>query len=89
MAASTDALIEEYRHGFHDSEESYAFKSDKGLNREIVERISSMKNEPEWMRDFRLRAYDVFRSMARTTVEGTIISFFPRLTGNTHTGALA
>jgi len=67
MAATTDTLIEEYRHGFHDSEENYAFKSDKGLNREIVERISSMKNEPSWMRDFRLKAYDVFRAKPMPT----------------------
>jgi Fe-S cluster assembly protein SufB len=54
--------IEDYRHGFHDSEDAYAFKSDKGLTREIVERISGMKHEPAWMLDFRLRAYDLFRS---------------------------
>ena len=67
MAATTDTLIEEYRHGFHDSEDAYAYKSDKGLNREIVERISSMKNEPAWMREFRLKAYDVFRSKPMPT----------------------
>ena len=53
-------LIEDYRHGHHDSEENYSFKSGKGLTREIVERISSMKNEPEWMRAFRFRALDIF-----------------------------
>jgi Fe-S cluster assembly protein SufB len=52
-------LIEEYRHGFHDPE-NYVFKSDKGLTREIVERISSMKDEPAWMREFRLKAYELF-----------------------------
>jgi len=57
-----ESLIEDYRHGFHDSEEGYAFKSDKGLTREIVERISSMKNEPAWMLKFRLKAYETFRS---------------------------
>jgi hypothetical protein len=66
MAATPETLIEEYRHGFHDSE-NYAFKSDKGLTREIVERISSMKNEPAWMREFRLNAYDVFRSKPMPT----------------------
>jgi Fe-S cluster assembly protein SufB len=66
-AAPTDALIEEYRHGFHDPEDNYAFKSDKGLNREIVERISEMKNEPAWMREFRLRAFDVFQSKPMPT----------------------
>ena len=57
-------LIEDYRHGFHDSEEKYVFKSDKGLNREIVERISSMKGEPDWMLQFRLKALETFRSKA-------------------------
>jgi Fe-S cluster assembly protein SufB len=55
-------LVEDYRHGFHDSEAGYAFKSDKGLTREIVERISEMKNEPPWMRAFRLKALETFRS---------------------------
>jgi Fe-S cluster assembly protein SufB len=66
MAATTDALIEEYRHGFHDPE-NYVFKSDKGLTREIVERISAMKNEPAWMRDFRLRAFEVFQAKPMPT----------------------
>ncbi|MDE2572322.1 MAG: Fe-S cluster assembly protein SufB [bacterium] len=66
MAATTDALIEEYRHGFHDPE-NYVFKSAKGLTREIVERISAMKNEPAWMLQFRLRAYDVFRAKPMPT----------------------
>jgi hypothetical protein len=29
-------LIEEYRHGFHDSEDKYVFKSAKGLTKDIV-----------------------------------------------------
>ena len=33
-------IVEDYRHGQHDSEENYVFKSAKGLTREIVERIS-------------------------------------------------
>jgi Fe-S cluster assembly protein SufB len=57
-----ESLVEDYRHGFHDSEAGYAFKSDKGLTREIVERISSMKSEPAWMLAFRLKAYETFRS---------------------------
>ncbi|MGA8535436.1 MAG: Fe-S cluster assembly protein SufB [Candidatus Tumulicola sp.] len=56
---SPQGLIEDYRHGFHDTE-NYVFKSDKGLTREIVERISSMKDEPAWMLDFRLKAYELF-----------------------------
>ncbi|MEO6834445.1 MAG: Fe-S cluster assembly protein SufB [Candidatus Tumulicola sp.] len=60
-SVSPQGLIEDYRHGFHDAE-NYVFKSGKGLTREIVERISSMKDEPAWMRDFRLKAYELFLS---------------------------
>ncbi len=56
---SPSDLVEDYRHGFHDPE-NYVFKSAKGLTPEIVERISAMKDEPEWMRAFRLKAYDLF-----------------------------
>jgi Fe-S cluster assembly protein SufB len=51
--------IGEYQFGFKDPE-NYVFKSSKGLNREVVELISSMKDEPQWMLDFRLKALDHF-----------------------------
>jgi Fe-S cluster assembly protein SufB len=49
----------DYRYGFRDVED-YKFKSGKGLTREIVAQISEMKNEPQWMRDFRLKALEIF-----------------------------
>ncbi len=49
------------KYGFHDDVE-YSFKSQKGLTREIVRQISEMKNEPAWMTEFRLKAYDIFVS---------------------------
>ncbi len=49
----------EYRYGFRDPE-TYVFKSRKGLSRETVEQISHMKGEPQWMLEFRLRAYEHF-----------------------------
>lgn len=52
--------IGEYKYGFHDPEDKYAFKSQKGLSREVVENISRMKGEPEWMLEFRLKALDHF-----------------------------
>lgn len=62
---NTTALLNsigtEYRYGFRDPE-NYVYKSKKGLSREIVEEISWMKGEPEWMRLFRLRALDIFLS---------------------------
>ena len=42
--------------------EKYVFKTRKGLNEEIVKEISYQKEEPEWMRRFRLRAYEVFKA---------------------------
>src|SRR5438045_8797068 len=47
------------RFGFHDPE-NYLFKAPKGLTRELVEQISEFKSEPQWMRDFRLKALDHF-----------------------------
>ena len=38
------------------------FKARKGVDREIVNQISEMKNEPAWMRDFRLKSLDIFNS---------------------------
>ena len=34
----------------------------KGIDREKVELISKLKNEPDWMTKFRLDSYDVFKS---------------------------
>ena len=48
-----------YQLGWHD-EEDYVFKPQKGLNEEIIRDISRMKKEPEWMLDFRLKAYKRF-----------------------------
>lgn len=67
LATPPEALIEDYRHGFHDSEENYVFKSAKGLTKDIVERISAMKEEPAWMRAFRLKALETFESKPMPT----------------------
>ena len=54
------------KYGFHKPED-YFFKSKRGLNREVVEEISRMKNEPQWMLDFRLRALEIFFSKPMPT----------------------
>jgi len=41
--------------------EEHIYKSKKGLNSDVVEEISRMKNEPAWMRDFRLNSYKIFK----------------------------
>jgi Fe-S cluster assembly protein SufB len=48
------------KYDFKDSTDLYVYTSKKGLSRGTVEEISRIKNEPEWMLDFRLRSYDIF-----------------------------
>jgi Fe-S cluster assembly protein SufB len=57
FGASGSSYLEKY--GFHDAEK-FVFKAKKGLNKEVVEEISWMKNEPDWMRQFRLRSLEIF-----------------------------
>jgi len=61
MAPSKDlqALegLGQYRYGFSDPDVS-VFKTRRGLDREVVEQISGLKGEPEWMLEFRLKALD-------------------------------
>jgi Fe-S cluster assembly protein SufB len=49
----------ESKYGFHDPEE-YFHKGAKGLNHEVVEMISRLKKEPDWMRAIRHEALDTF-----------------------------
>jgi Fe-S cluster assembly protein SufB len=58
--------IGDYRYGFSDPE-TYVFKSRKGLNREVVQQISAMKGEPQWMLDFRLKALEHFQQRPMPT----------------------
>jgi Fe-S cluster assembly protein SufB len=48
------------KYDFKDSTDLYFYTGKKGLSRETVEEISKIKNEPQWMLDFRLRSYDIF-----------------------------
>src|SRR6266567_612006 len=59
MANKSILDLDYAKYDFKDPEK-YVFKSEKGLSRQIVEQISEMKKEPEWMLKFRLRAYDHF-----------------------------
>jgi Fe-S cluster assembly protein SufB len=60
-------LGQDYQYGFHDSTENYAFQSGRGLTPEIVDSISRMKNEPDWMRDFRRRSLALFHAKPMPT----------------------
>lgn len=49
----------EYQYGFSDIDVS-VYRTKKGISREIVEEISHIKGEPQWMTDYRLRAFEAF-----------------------------
>ena len=59
MASSSDTVEQlanrEYKYGFVTDIETEAFP--KGLNEDIVRMISAKKNEPEFMLEWRLKAY--------------------------------
>ena len=38
------------------------FKARKGIDKEIIHQISDIKEEPDWMREFRLEALEIFES---------------------------
>ena len=51
--------MEDYKYGFHDKDVS-VFRTERGLTRKVVEEISKMKDEPQWMLDYRLKALEHF-----------------------------
>lgn len=56
---SIDSIVGDYKYGFT-TDAKTVLTSGKGLNREVVQFISKAKNEPDWMLDIRLKAYDAF-----------------------------
>ncbi len=52
---------QEYEYGFYTDIESETFP--KGLNEDIVRSISKKKNEPEWMTEWRLEAFQIWKKM--------------------------
>jgi len=58
---ATENLDMDYsKYDFKDSTEMYVHLSKKGLSKDTVREISKLKDEPQWMLDFRLRSYDAF-----------------------------
>ncbi len=59
MTQDAQEAVGDYRYGFHDPESS-TIRFDKGLSEQVVRDISELKNEPEWMTDIRIKAYNHF-----------------------------
>jgi Fe-S cluster assembly protein SufB len=57
---------DEYEYGFHDDVVS-VFETERGLNHKVIDQISDQKNEPDWMRQFRHEALDIFLSKPMPT----------------------
>jgi Fe-S cluster assembly protein SufB len=57
--APDDAIGEINKYDFR-TESKAVFKARKGLDADIVRQISEMKDEPEWMLDFRLKSLETF-----------------------------
>src|SRR5213596_428461 len=61
----------EYKYGFHVPED-YFFKSGRGLSAELVQAISAHKDEPDWMRKFRLKSLEYFWARPLPTWGGDV-----------------
>ena len=54
--------LKDYQYGFADKDTSI-YKTKQGLTKETVLEISKIKNEPEWMLEFRLKSYEKFKEL--------------------------
>ncbi len=65
-----DQVPASYKYGWHDPEMKPLHVMKKGLSREVVEEISRIKGEPQWMTDLRLKAYRHFEARPMPTWGG-------------------
>ncbi len=69
MSTSTETIEElatrEYKYGFVTDVEAEAIPA--GLSEDIVRMISAKKHEPEWLLEWRLKAYRVWLKMKEPT----------------------
>ncbi|MFT5717013.1 MAG: Fe-S cluster assembly protein SufB [Oleiphilaceae bacterium] len=59
--AVKDLIKREYEHGFVTDIEADTFEP--GLNEDVIRRISTKKKEPQWLLDWRLKAYEAWLEM--------------------------
>lgn len=52
----------DYEYGFHDDIEP-KYSTGRGLTEETVRQISAEKNEPQWMLDYRLKSYKLYKKL--------------------------
>jgi Fe-S cluster assembly protein SufB len=54
-----DNILTDYKYGFKTDADTVK-TTGKGLNHDVVAQISDFKDEPEWMKELRLKAYESF-----------------------------
>ncbi len=60
LMTSQEVTRDYSRYDFKDSTEMYTYISKRGLSKDTIEEISRIKKEPDWMLQFRLKAYEMF-----------------------------
>ena len=70
-----DLDLSKYKLGWSDKED-YVFKPKKGLTEDIVREMSWMKNEQDWMREFRMRSLRHFEKRPMPNWGGDMSEIF-------------
>ena len=63
MAEQKVQDVDRSLYDFKDDESTGFYRMQEGLTADIVEKISEEKNDPDWMRQFRLRCLDLYNEM--------------------------
>ena len=67
MIKSSNIEIDREKGNFHYPTSNYAFDAGVGLSEDVVKYISDVKNEQDWILDFRLKAHSIFKKKPMPT----------------------
>jgi Fe-S cluster assembly protein SufB len=65
MSDQSTAILDDYKYGFYTEIETDSVP--KGLNEDVIRTISAKKGEPDWMLEWRLKAYQWWLKQAEPT----------------------
>ena len=54
---------QDYQYGFHDDVKP-KFSTGRGLNEDVIRKISAEKNEPDWMLEYRLKSFEIYQKLS-------------------------
>jgi Fe-S cluster assembly protein SufB len=65
MSDQNDVITsqDDYKYGFHDDNVKAVYDTGKGINEDVVRKISAYKHEPEWMTQYRVNAFHTFEKL--------------------------